>query len=855
MRVYQFAHFQFDPDAGCLFFTESDTEQEIILRHKVANLLNYLLEHRERIVSKEELLDKLWDHGDYRENALTQSIRELRKALGDKAQQPVFIRTFPQRGYQWIAEVTIPVIDPACGEMGTGLLNPELSTPGRTNPETTTPESALPEQEKPEQENPERTNSEPAKTLHRAMSGLFITIIALIFLLTSSIWLLKDTLLAGLSSHTFALTGPNTNKTEQHINTGIAARTLDVQGNLNTDQAGPSVLVLPFINETGDTSMAWLELGLSDMLATELQRSYGLNIVSPAVSNHLLLSSEINWPALPVQIRTLLKQEKIDAALFADVRLHNRQQVLDFKVIYADGKAQQGSVSYGSLPASVASVAQQLVYLLQPERKQHHSDSVAGSDPVAAQALAEGIQYLQTEGANQARRYFQASLIVEPDNHWARARMAQIQLLAGQWTFAEKEMELIPDIAREEDAGLNAFIDYWLAELALRRGADDETIRIKQAITSAKRAADHYQMARSYRLKARQAWRDMDWPEHRHWLREASQLMADSSELQTQAENLFYLGNPSNEGLEKSPGNDLRQNQKYLIKALNFYQQLGHQPMIAATQLAIAQNYSLPLSQREDALEQSINLYRQLQQPYELAQALIYAGFYQMQLHNGHKAYALFEQAHALAKQIGASNLLSFTRFYMAFATLDQGLDQTEIAGHGRDAIRLRSAIEQLNEFIADDPAPLLKASSLVFLGWAWTDLGDYEQALSYLHQAREIHQSFNMPITASYASYSIMRIYLEQKNYSAVIALEGEPITTRLQAVYLARAWFEAGQAAQSVRVLQDFRQQLPDLWQKEDSLRLGQYLAAQKGSEIRLGPEPMAHLVYCESDWAMER
>jgi hypothetical protein len=71
---------------------------------------------------------------------------------------------------------------------------------------------------------------------------------------------------------------------------------------------------------------------------------------------------------------------------------------------------------------------------------------------------------------------------------------------------------------------------------------------------------------------------------------------------------------------------------------LNFYQQLNNQPMIAASQLAIAQNYTIDLASRGLALNAALDLYRQLQQPFELAQALIYAGFYQVQLHEGEKA-------------------------------------------------------------------------------------------------------------------------------------------------------------------------------------------------------------------------
>lgn len=841
MPLYQFAQFQFDSQKGCLYLDnpslgsrENRLKNEIQLRHKVANLLSYLLEHHDRIISKDELLSELWEHGDYRENALTQSIRELRKALGDKAQQPIFIRTYPQRGYQWICELK---------ELNSAEQNVSSTTAfiGKDKlDESGASFESLPSEieSEPEQNivaEPIKKESESQSTKQKyfpiripillAIAGCILAAVMVVFLPDS---LMSDSVKASFTS--------------------------EKQSNNSQAITRDSLLVLPFINATDDNNMAWLELGLSDMLAIELKRRYPLQIVSPATSNHLLLTAELTWPALPVHIRSLLNSHNLNAALFASVRLHKGQQVLDFQLIYGDGRTQQGSISYSSLPAAIPSVAQQLIYLLQPEQKKSTDNAIYQTkDPIAAQAMAEGIHNLQTQGAVQAQKYFQASSILEPDAAWTQAWQAQSELLLGRWHNAERQLADISDQAQNQDTGLKAFTSYWKSELAFRRGADDREQRIEQAIVDAEASADSSQMARSYRLRARLAWQEMQWQAHQHWLVKADQLAANSSELQTQAENLFYLGNPTNDGLEKSPDNDLRKNQKYLQKALNFYQQLGNKPMIAATQLAIAQNYILPLKQREQALEQSIALYRQLQQPYELAQALIYAGFYQMQLHQGKIAHYYFAEADQLVKQLGANNLLSYTRFYLAFSALDQGLDQSALGRHGQNRAMLEQAIVQLKNVIKQQSEPLLRTSALIFLGWAYSDLQEYDIALDYLAQAKQLNQALEMPVTFGYASYSMMRIYLEQKNYAAVIAMEDEPLRTRLQASYLARAWYEAGQPAQAVRVLQEFRQQLPALWQQEDGHRLAQYMTAKAGAPLLLEKEPAAHLVYCESDWSL--
>ena len=84
------------------------------------------------------------------------------------------------------------------------------------------------------------------------------------------------------------------------------------------------------------------------------------------MANVMLLKAELAWPTLPVHIRSLLRDQQLEVALFACVRLHQQQQVFDFQLIYADGGTKQGSISYPSLPGAVEEITSQLLHLLQP---------------------------------------------------------------------------------------------------------------------------------------------------------------------------------------------------------------------------------------------------------------------------------------------------------------------------------------------------------------------------------------------------------------------------------------------------------------------------------------------------------
>lgn len=67
-------------------------------------LLLALLERPGELVSRAELRDRLWKSDtfvDY-EAGLNTAIAKLREALGDNAEQPLFVETVPKRGYRWI---------------------------------------------------------------------------------------------------------------------------------------------------------------------------------------------------------------------------------------------------------------------------------------------------------------------------------------------------------------------------------------------------------------------------------------------------------------------------------------------------------------------------------------------------------------------------------------------------------------------------------------------------------------------------------------------------------------------------------------------------------------------------------
>ncbi len=96
---YQFDHFIFDAHNARL----SGPEGEIALRPITLQVLQYLLENAQRLVGHDELLDNVWGRQAVSVGVVSQSIRELRQALGDSARNSTFIETKHKLGYRFLA--------------------------------------------------------------------------------------------------------------------------------------------------------------------------------------------------------------------------------------------------------------------------------------------------------------------------------------------------------------------------------------------------------------------------------------------------------------------------------------------------------------------------------------------------------------------------------------------------------------------------------------------------------------------------------------------------------------------------------------------------------------------------------
>jgi pimeloyl-ACP methyl ester carboxylesterase/DNA-binding winged helix-turn-helix (wHTH) protein len=100
-RFYVFGVFRIDVTERVLFGEKG----VVSLTPKAFDTLLVLVENSGHVLSKEELMEKVWPDSFVEENNLAQNISALRKALDEEGSGQKYIETVPKRGYRFIADV------------------------------------------------------------------------------------------------------------------------------------------------------------------------------------------------------------------------------------------------------------------------------------------------------------------------------------------------------------------------------------------------------------------------------------------------------------------------------------------------------------------------------------------------------------------------------------------------------------------------------------------------------------------------------------------------------------------------------------------------------------------------------
>lgn len=112
--IYRFDPFSLDSESLEL----RKGGETVPVEPQVFSVLAYLIERRDRVVGKEELIDAVWGGRAISDGALNSRINSARRAVGDDGAAQSVIRTFTRRGFRFVAEVNeaqAPSAPPAAG--------------------------------------------------------------------------------------------------------------------------------------------------------------------------------------------------------------------------------------------------------------------------------------------------------------------------------------------------------------------------------------------------------------------------------------------------------------------------------------------------------------------------------------------------------------------------------------------------------------------------------------------------------------------------------------------------------------------------------------------------------------------
>jgi len=106
--IYCFEHFVLDSQS----YTLHDDKGVVTIEAQTFDLIVYLIENNQRVVSRDELFDSLWASKVVSDASLSNRINNARKALGDDGRTQSLIKTIHGRGYQFVG-----IIDDSTAEV------------------------------------------------------------------------------------------------------------------------------------------------------------------------------------------------------------------------------------------------------------------------------------------------------------------------------------------------------------------------------------------------------------------------------------------------------------------------------------------------------------------------------------------------------------------------------------------------------------------------------------------------------------------------------------------------------------------------------------------------------------------
>ncbi len=404
---YRFEQCEVDP-AGYRLLVRGEP---VGIEPRVLELVVYLIEHRSRVVSKDELLERLWAGKYVTESTLTRAVYEARRALGDDSREQRIIKTLHSRGYQFVAPVS------------------ELtSDPEQESTESVEASTAAAEAPPPEQPHTSRTR--------RTFGIALASVLAVALVAVTVVWF-------GSAA-------------EPAARERIAIMPFSVDA--NASDLGWAELGLPGL--------------LAETLNERAQMTvFPANRVRQAL---LQQGVAIDAPQ-EEQVRALRDVFGVDHVLFAHVGRERAQLTVGYDLLSADGHHIAGAAQGSGAGGLAVALARTITHEINVAYKAGVPLRKIGPDEFVNEAFARGLQAQLGGQLEDSVRYFEVCLSNDPTNGWAQYELGNSLRLLNRWPEAARAYEIARSRGVDDgDPNLDASAATGLGLIAWRQGRLDE---------------------------------------------------------------------------------------------------------------------------------------------------------------------------------------------------------------------------------------------------------------------------------------------------------------------------------------------------------------------------------------------
>jgi TolB-like protein/DNA-binding winged helix-turn-helix (wHTH) protein/Flp pilus assembly protein TadD len=399
-KRYRLGDYSLEPDKRLL----SRAGQPVRLTQRPLQVLLYLIERRERVVTREELLDAFWDGREVYDDTLRKCVGAIRKALDDRSEEPRFIETHYAEGYRYIG----PLVE----EDGAAFVEVERTRGVKIvieEEEVPTPQPA----------------SETALTIHQPKKLTKL-------LPAGRAWAVA----LGFVAVTLAGSGLLLYR----------ATPTPAQRATALHKPMPSIAVLPLKNLSGDPAQEYFSDGLTESLITELSKIQGLKVISR--------SSAFTFKGKETDAREAGRQLQVGTILEGNVRQSGATVRVAVRLVSAeDGRVLWASDTYNRALKDIfavqdeigCSVANSLKVVLCESAEPHRR----GTQNIEAyQAYLKGRYYWNkrtAEGMKRAIEYFEQASTLDPNYALAYTGLADSYAM-GVWYIPLSAAEALPKL-------------------------------------------------------------------------------------------------------------------------------------------------------------------------------------------------------------------------------------------------------------------------------------------------------------------------------------------------------------------------------------------------------------------------